>query len=468
MTPFMDENFLLRNEPARILYHDYAAGMPILDYHCHLNPQEIYENRQFENLTAIWRGGDHYKWRLMRAGGVEEKYITGDAPDLEKFQKYAEVLSRAIGNPLYHWSHLELQRFFGWNGYLTPDNAQEVWEHCNALLQQEDFRARSLIERSNVRLVCTTDDPADSLIWHEKLAADNSFEVKVLPAWRPDKALNIEKPDFAAYIEKLGDAQGVKIASYEELKDVLDARMEHFHAHGCRLSDHGLEYAMYRPVDDEEAARIFEKRLSGAQVTRQEELGYKTAMLTHLGRRYAQRGWAMQLHYGCLRDNNRAMYARLGPDTGYDAINNTSPSGELAGLLNALAETGELPRTLVYSLNPMDDDAIDSILGAFQQGPDVCKVQHGSAWWFNDQKQGMEKQLTSLANKGYLAGFVGMLTDSRSFLSYPRHEYFRRILCNLIGTWIEEGEYPADYALWGGVVQDIAYNNAERYFRFPE
>ena len=468
MTPFMDENFLLRNEPARILYHDYAAGMPILDYHCHLNPQEIYENRQFENLTAIWLGGDHYKWRLMRAGGVEEKYITGDAPDREKFQKYAEVLSRAIGNPLYHWSHLELQRFFGWNGYLTPDNAQEVWEHCNALLQQEDFRARSLIERSNVRLVCTTDDPADSLIWHEKLAADNSFEVKVLPAWRPDKALNIEKPDFAAYIEKLGDAQGVKIASYEELKDVLDARMEHFHVHGCRLSDHGLEYAMYRPVDDEEAARIFEKRLSGAQVTRQEELGYKTALLTHLGRRYAQRGWAMQLHYGCLRDNNRAMYARLGPDTGYDAINNTSPSGELAGLLNALAETDELPRTLVYSLNPMDDDAIDSILGAFQQGPDVCKVQHGSAWWFNDQKQGMEKQLTSLANKGYLAGFVGMLTDSRSFLSYPRHEYFRRILCSLIGTWIEEGEYPADYALWGGVVQDIAYNNAERYFRFPE
>ena len=468
MTPFMDENFLLRNEPARILYHDYAAGMPILDYHCHLNPQEIYENRQFENLTAIWLGGDHYKWRLMRAGGVEEKYITGDAPDREKFQKYAEVLSRAIGNPLYHWSHLELQRFFGWNGYLTPDNAQEVWEHCNALLQQEDFRARSLIERSNVRLVCTTDDPADSLIWHEKLAADNSFEVKVLPAWRPDRALNIEKPDFAAYIEKLGDAQGVKIASYEELKDVLDARMEHFHAHGCRLSDHGLEYAMYRPVDDEEAARIFEKRLSGAQVTRDEELGYKTALLTHLGRRYAQRGWAMQLHYGCLRDNNRAMYARLGPDTGYDAINNTSPSGELAGLLNALAETDELPRTLVYSLNPMDDDAIDSILGAFQQGPDVCKVQHGSAWWFNDQKQGMEKQLTSLANKGYLAGFVGMLTDSRFFLSYPRHEYFRRILCSLIGTWIEEGEYPADYALWGGVVQDIAYNNAERYFRFPE
>ena len=468
MTPFMNENFLLKTEAARILYHDYAARMPIMDYHCHLNPQEIYENRKFENITQIWLGGDHYKWRLMRAGGVEEQYVTGSAPDREKFQKFVEVLSRAIGNPLYHWSHLELQRFFGWTGYLTPDNAQEVWEKCNALLAQEDFRARALIERSNVKLVCTTDDPVDSLIWHEKIAADESFKVKVLPAWRPDKALNIEKPDFADYIAKLAAAAAMEINTYEDLKAALAKRMDHFAAHGCKLSDHGLEYAMYQPVTEEEAAAIFAKRLSGETVTRAEELGYKTMLQLYLGRAYAARGWAMQLHYGCLRDNNKAMYAKLGPDTGYDAINNFAPSGELAGFLNALAITGELPRTLVYSLNPNDNEAIDSILNAFQEGPTVSKIQHGSGWWFNDQKQGMEDQLTSLANKGYLAGFVGMLTDSRSFLSYPRHEYFRRILCNLLGQWIEDGEYPADYALWGKVVQDISYNNAKAYFDFAE
>lgn len=468
MTPFMDENFLLKNEPARILYHDYAAGMPIMDYHCHLNPQEIYENRKFENLTAIWLGGDHYKWRLMRAGGVEEQYVTGDAPDREKFQKYVEVLSRAIGNPLYHWSHLELQRFFGWKGYLTPENAQEVWDFCNAQLTREDFRARALIERSNVQLVCTTDDPADSLIWHEKIAADEDFSVQVLPAWRPDKALNIEKPDFADYIAKLGEAAHLTIQTYEDLKAALNARMDFFHAHNCRLSDHGLEYAMYKPMTETEAAAVFAKRMSGQCVTREEELGYKTVLLLHLGRQYHARGWAMQLHYGCLRDNNKSMYAKLGPDTGYDAINNFAPSAELAGFLNALACTNQLPKTLVYSLNPNDNEAIDTILGCFQEGPVVSKIQHGSGWWFNDQKQGMEAQLTSLANKGYLAGFVGMLTDSRSFLSYPRHEYFRRILCNLLGEWIENGEYPADYALWGKVIQDISYNNAHAYFSFPQ
>lgn len=467
MTAFLSEDFLLKTPAARILYHDYAADMPILDYHCHLNPQEIYENHAFSNLTQVWLGGDHYKWRLLRAGGVEEAYVTGDAPDREKFQKYVEVLSRAIGNPLYHWSHLELKRFFGWDGVLGPDTAQEVWDLCAEKLASPEMRPRALIERSNVRLVCTTDDPADSLVWHEKLAADDSFSVQVLPAWRPDKALSIEKPDFAAYIARLGEAAGMAIQSYDALLAALRARMDFFHAHGCRLSDHGLETVVYAPLAEEEAAAVFAARLAGQQVTADQAAGYKTALLLFLGREYARRGWAMQLHYGCKRDNNTAQFAKIGPDTGYDAIHTLSASAQLANLLNALECTDELPRTLVYSLNPNDDDALDSILGCFQKGPQVCKMQHGSAWWFNDQKQGMEKQLTSLANKGYLAGFVGMLTDSRSFLSYPRHEYFRRILCNLLGQWIEDGEYPADFSLWGNVVQDICYRNAERYFSFP-
>ncbi len=468
MAAFMDENFLLKTPAARKLFFDYASQMPIIDYHCHLSPQEIYENRGFENLTQAWLGGDHYKWRLMRASGVEEKYITGDAPDREKFQKYAEVLSRAIGNPLYHWSHLELQRFFGWKGVLRPDTAQEVWDLTCEKLKDPEMRARKLIENSNVKLVCTTDDPADSLIWHEKLAADASFPVKVLPAWRPDQAMNIEKRSFTDYIEKLSEASGVVIKDFDTLLAALDRRMEFFHAHGCRLSDHGLPYAMYAPLPRDQVNDALLRRLDGMPLSPEEALGYKTALLLHLGRRYAERGWAMQLHYGCKRDNNSAMFGRLGPDTGFDAIDDHTPSAQLADFLDALACTGELPRTLVYSLNPVDDDAIDSILGCFQEGPTVCKMQHGSAWWFNDQKQGMEKQLTSLANKGYLAGFVGMLTDSRSFLSYPRHEYFRRILCNLIGGWIEDGEYPADFGLWGKVVQDISYNNAHTYFRFPE
>ena len=361
-----------------------------------------------------------------------------------------------------------MQCFFGWKGVLRPDTAQEVWDLTCEKLKDPEMRARKLIENSNVKLVCTTDDPADSLIWHEKLAADASFPVKVLPAWRPDQAMNIEKRSFTDYIEKLSEASGVVIKDFDTLLAALDRRMEFFHAHGCRLSDHGLPYAMYAPLPRDQVNDTLLRRLDGMPLSPEEALGYKTALLLHLGRRYAERGWAMQLHYGCKRDNNSAMFGRLGPDTGFDAIDDHTPSAQLADFLDALACTGDLPRTLVYSLNPVDDDAIDSILGCFQKGPTVCKMQHGSAWWFNDQKQGMEKQLTSLANKGYLAGFVGMLTDSRSFLSYPRHEYFRRILCNLIGGWIEDGEYPADFGLWGKVVQDISYNNAHTYFRFPE
>ncbi|MGI5883507.1 MAG: glucuronate isomerase [Candidatus Spyradocola sp.] len=464
---FLDEDFLLKTPAARILYHDYAADMPILDYHCHLSPQEIYENRSFSNIAQVWLGGDHYKWRLLRAGGVEEAYITGNASDREKFQKYAEVLSRSIGNPLYHWSHLELKRYFGFDGVLGPDTAQEVWDLCEEKLQGEDMRARALIEKSNVKLVCTTDDPADDLKFHRLLADDASFSVRVLPAWRPDKAVAIEKPDFAAYIARLGQAAGREISSFADLMDALRARMDFFHENGCRLSDHGLLRMVYHPLPEAEVEAAFAARLRGETLSPTQEDGYKTALLLFLGREYARRDWAMQLHYGVKRDNNRAMYEAIGPDTGFDAIENVTPSAALADFLDALERTDELPRTLVYSLNPSDDDAIDAILGCFQKGPTVSKMQHGSAWWFNDQKQGMEKQLTSLANKGYLAGFVGMLTDSRSFLSYPRHEYFRRVLCNLLGSWIEEGEYPADLALWGSVVQDISYNNAAAYFHFP-
>ena len=464
---FLDEDFLLTTPAARILYHDYAESMPILDYHCHLSPQEIYENRGFETLTQVWLGGDHYKWRLLRAAGVEERYITGDAPEREKFQKYAEVLSRAIGNPLYHWSHLELKRYFGFDGVLGPDTAQRVWDLAQERLQAPDMRARALIEKSNVKLVCTTDDPADDLRYHRLLRQEGDFAVRVLPAWRPDKALAIEKPDFTAYISRLGEAAGQRIAAFADVKAALRARMDFFHENGCRLSDHGLLRVVYRPAPEEAVEEIFAARLRGERLSPAQEEAYKTALLLELGREYARRGWAMQLHYGVTRDNNRAMFERIGPDTGFDAIENVTPVTALAQFLDALEREDALPRTLVYSLNPADDDAIDAVLGCFQKGPIVSKMQHGSAWWFNDQKQGMEKQLTSLANKGYLAGFVGMLTDSRSFLSYPRHEYFRRVLCALLGRWIESGEYPADFPLWGRVVQDIAYNNARDYFAFP-
>lgn len=468
MTAYITEDFLLRSNAARTLYHTYASKMPIMDYHCHINPQEIYENRRFQNITQVWLGGDHYKWRLMRAAGVDERFITGDAPDREKFQQYAKVLSRSIGNPLYHWSHLELQRFFGYEGVLNEKTAQQVWNVCNQKLAGDDMRVRELIRQSNVTIICTTDDPIDELNWHEKIAADKTFATRVLPAWRPDKALAIEKADFAQYIAKLSAASGMEIADFAALKAALKARMEYFHQRGCRLSDHGLPYAMYAPATDDQVNAIFTKRLSGGAVDDEAARRFKTALVLFLGREYARLGWAMQLHYGCKRDNNTQMFDEIGPDTGFDAMDNHTPSAQLADLLDALNQTGELPRTLVYSLNPNDDALIDTILGCFQKGPDVSKMQHGSAWWFNDQKQGMEQQLTSLANKGYLAGFVGMLTDSRSFLSYPRHEYFRRILCNLLGQWIEDGEYPADFDTWGSVVEDISYNNALKYFGFPQ
>jgi glucuronate isomerase len=465
MKQFMDKDFLLSTQSAKDLYHNYAAKMPIVDYHCHINPQEIYEDRKFDTITQVWLGGDHYKWRQMRSNGVEEKYITGDATDREKFQKWAETLPKLIGNPLYHWSHLELQRYFGYTGYLNGDTAEEVWNLCNEKLHQDSMSVRNLIRQSNVTLICTTDDPADTLEWHQKIAADSSFEVKVLPAWRPDKAMNVEKPDFAAYIAKLSLVSSMEIKDFASLKTALKNRMEFFTSQGCCVSDHALEYVMYVPADDAELDAIFAKSISGKAVTKEEELKYKTAFMIFAAKEYNRMGWIMQLHYGCKRDNNAFMFEQLGPDTGFDCINNYAPSAQMADYLNALSTTDEIPKTIIYSLNPNDNASIGTILGCFQsQYPG--KIQQGSAWWFNDHKTGMTDQMTSLANLGCLGNFIGMLTDSRSFLSYTRHEYFRRILCELVGGWVDNGEYPDDQKALKEIIEGISYNNAMKYFGF--
>ena len=463
----MNEEFLLSTPSASQLYHDYAENMPILDYHCHINPKEIWEDRRFDNITQVWLGGDHYKWRLMRSAGVDEKYITGDAPDREKFQKWAETLEMGIGNPLYHWSHLELKRFFGYDGILNGRTAEEVWNICNQKLQKEtDMTVRGLILQSNVKLICTTDDPVDTLEYHELIAKDDSFPVQVLPAWRPDKAMNLEAPIYADYIKTLSEVSGVCVDSFDALKKALAVRMDYFAERGCSVSDHALEYVMYAPASDDEIEAIFKKALGGGSITRAEEMQFKTAFMQFVAGEYTKRGWVMQLHYGCKRNNNTFMFEKLGPDTGYDCINNYAPSSEMADFLNSLISTDRLPKTILYSLNPNDNSSIGTILGCFQDSSAAAKIQQGSAWWFNDHKVGMTEQMTSLANLGYLAGFVGMLTDSRSFLSYTRHEYFRRVMCNLIGGWVENGEYPDDQVALEKIIKGICYNNAVKYFGF--
>jgi len=466
MKQFMDKDFLLSTDMAKTLYHEYASKVPVLDYHCHINPQEIAEDRKFENITQVWLGGDHYKWRQMRSNGVEEKYITGDATDREKFQKWAETMPKLIGNPLYHWSHLELKTYFGYDGYLNGDTAEEVWNLCNAKLQDDSMTVRNIIKQSNVTLICTTDDPIDSLEWHKKIAADDTFDVQVLPAWRPDKATNIEKPDFAEYIGKLSAASGIEIKDFASLKEAIKNRMEYFAANGCSVSDHGIEYVMYFPADDAKVDATFKKALAGEATSKEEQAEYKTAFLLFLAKEYNRMNWVMQLHYGCKRDNNADMYRKLGPDTGYDCINDYAPSAQMADFLNALSATNEVPKTILYSLNPNDNASIGTIIGCFQ-GPGIAgRIQQGSAWWFNDHKLGMTAQMTSLANLGCLGNFIGMLTDSRSFLSYTRHDYFRRIMCDLIGGWVENGEYPADMKSLKEIVEGISYYNAVKYFGF--
>lgn len=467
MKPFMGKDFLLSTDTAKKLYHDCAANMPIVDYHCHINPREIAEDRRYDNITQVWLGGDHYKWRQMRSNGVDEYYITGGASDYEKFIKWVEVLEKAVGNPLYHWSHLELKKYFGFEGHVTRSKADEIWNLCNEKLQHEALTVRDIIKMSNVTLLCTTDDPIDNLEWHKKIAEDESFDVVVLPAWRPDKANNIEKPDFNAYVDKLSEVSGIKICTISDLRNALTKRMDFFASMGCVVSDHGLEYVMYAPATEEDVDAIFQKAMKGERVTKEEELAYKMAQMEFLASEYAKRGWVMQLHYGCKRDNNVPMYQQLGPDTGYDCINNYTPSDQLANFLNAVEQKSGLPKTILYSLNPQDNQTIGTIIGCFQNGDCRGKIQQGSAWWFNDHKQGMMEQMTSLANLGLLANFVGMLTDSRSFLSYTRHEYFRRILCELLGNLVENGEYPEDYELLNQIVSDISYNNAVQYFGFP-
>lgn len=465
MKKFMDDDFLLSTDMAKHLYHDYAKQLPIIDYHCHLSPKEIYDDVKYDNITQVWLGGDHYKWRQMRSNGVEERYVTGDASDREKFQKWAETLEVAIGNPLYHWSHLELKKYFGFDGYLNGDTAEEVWKLCNEKLAQEGMSARNLIRQSNVEVVCTTDDPVDSLEWHRKIKEDG-FEVKVLPAWRPDKAKDIEKAGFIDYIKTLEEVSGVEITGFGALIEALKKRMDFFEENGCSVSDHGLEYVAYVPADEVEIEQIFTKRLSGADLTREEELKYKTAFMVALGKEYAKKNWVMQLHYGVQRDLNKKIFRAVGADAGIDAIDNHSSAVELGQYLNALAETDELPKTILYSLNPIDNAAIGTVMGCFQDSSAIGKIQHGSAWWFNDNKTGMQDQMISLANLGLLGNFIGMLTDSRSFLSYTRHEYFRRIMCELIGGWVENGEYPADEKALKKSVEGISYRNAKRYFGF--
>ena len=466
MKAFLDDDFLLTTPTARRLYQ-VARSMPILDYHCHLDPKEIAQDRRFENITQVWLGGDHYKWRLMRANGVDEAYITGDAPDREKFQKWAETLELAIGNPLYHWSHLELRRYFGYEGVLNGDTAQEVWELCNQKLQEPGMSARSLIANSGVTLVCTTDDPADSLEWHQQLAQDSSFPVKVLPAWRPDAAMGLERPEYLDYLQRLGQAAGVEIRTYGDLKKALLSRMAFFDKMGCRASDHALTVAVCQPASEEELERVFQKRLEGEPLTQEELAAFQTGFLRFVAGEYKRLGWVMQLHYGCRRNNNTRMFHKLGRDTGYDAVLQGMPSLEVAAFLDLLASQDALPRMVLYSLNPNDDEGLNSVIGCFQDGTPLGRIQQGSAWWFNDHKTGMVKQLTAFANGGLLGNFIGMLTDSRSFLSYPRHEYFRRILCELLGAWVENGEYPADWKALEKMVRGVCYNNAVEFFGFP-
>ena len=450
---FINDNFMLKTEAARKLYAA-VKDLPIIDYHCHLSPKMIAEDYKFRNAFDLFLGGDHYKWRQMRTNGVDEEYITGGADEYEKFKAFARTVPYLIGNPLYHWTHLELKRYFDIDETLNEESCERIWNRVNECLAKDEYSAQNLIKRSNVAIICTTDDPLDTLEYHEQLV---NFETKILPTFRPDKAVEIGKETFVPYIEQTG------VKTYGELVEWMRARIQYFHDHGCRLSDHALEYVPFG-IGDAEAA--FNKRMAGETLTNEEIDAFKTAMLTVCAEEYTRLGWAMQLHIGALRNNNRRMYEKLGADVGFDSINDLCIAENLSKFMDSLEYRNVLPKTILYTLNPKDNYVLGTMLGNFQKAPVAGKIQFGSGWWFNDQRDGMEGQMQALANLGMLARFVGMLTDSRSFVSYPRHEYFRRILCNLIGKWVDEGEYPADMERLTEIVSGICYHNALRYFNF--
>ncbi len=465
MKNFMDRDFLLDTDTAKKLFFDYAEKMPICDYHCHLSPKEIYENKPYENISEIWLSGDHYKWRAMRSCGIDERYCTGDATPREKFEKFAYALQYCIGNPLYHWAHIELQRYFGIDTPLSAKTADDIFDRANKAMAEGDFRPQSLIANSNVKIVCTTDDPIDSLEYH-KLLSQQDLPFRVLPSFRPDKALNINLDGFEDYIRALGDAAGIEIKHYGDVVKALCARADYFNEVGCKVSDQAFEYVPYREADEDELNKIFRKAMKGERPKQKDADKYRTAVMLELGKKYQELGWAMEIHIGALRNNNTAMFNKLGADVGFDSVGDCEIAKPLSAFLNALNVNGNLPKTILFNLNDKDNTVLATMLGNFQSSETQSKIQFGPAWWFLDTMDGMTAQMKSLGNLGVLGKFVGMETDSRSFTSYGRHEYFRRILCALIGSWVEEGKYANDEEILGEIIEGICYNNAINYFEF--
>ena len=462
----MDDSFMLQNNSAERLYHEYARDLPIIDYHCHLPPEEVAGDRRFATMTKIWLDGDHYKWRAMRANGVPEKYCTGDAPDEEKFMKWAETVPHTLRNPLYHWTHMELRRPFGIQKLLDPSTAVEIYEQCNAMLQEPGFSARSVMKKMKVELVCTTDDPADSLEHHIKIRKEG-FDIRVLPTFRPDKSMAVENPaSWLTYLEKLEEASGMAISSFDDLLSALKSRHDFFHRQGCRLSDHGVETFYAEEYTLAGIREIFRKARSGKELSEPEILKFKSALLFEFGLMDHEKGWTQQFHIGALRNNSGRQLRQLGPDKGFDSIGDFSIARSMSRFFDRLDSENRLAKTILYNLNPADNEVMATMAGNFNDGSVPGKMQYGSGWWFLDQKQGMQEQINTLSNMGLLSRFVGMLTDSRSFLSYPRHDYFRRILCNMTGTDMENGEIPADFELVGSMIKNICYYNARDYFGF--